>query len=89
MAGRTRPQTTAAKLRQLTADVTVRVAIVLMALAVTGEAGHLLLDQLNLDLAHHVFHILFPLVAFMIFGTFVAWDIRKHGWPRFSWRLQD
>ena len=68
-------------------DNSVRAAILLIALTVSGEAGHLLLDQLNLDLAHHVFHIVFPLIAFAIFGAFVAWDVRKHGWPRFSFRL--
>ena len=87
MAGRTTARGTAEKLRQFTADSSVRVALVLITLAAMGEAGHLLLDQLNLDLAHHVFHIVFPLIAFAIFGAFVAWDVRRHGWPRFSWRF--
>jgi hypothetical protein len=61
--------------------------LVLVSLGVLGEAGHLLLDQLNLVVAHHFFHILFPLVAFVIFAAFVGRDIRAHGWPTFSWRL--
>jgi hypothetical protein len=62
-------------------------ASVLVTLGVLGEAGHLLLDQLNAVVAHHFFHLLFPLVAFAIFGLFVARDVRKHGWPRFAWAL--
>ena len=59
----------------------------LVLLAVLGEAGHVLLDQLNAVMAHHFFHIAFPLVAFVIFGGLVANDVRARGWPKFSWRL--
>ena len=68
-------------------EVGLRAALLVSALVVLGEAGHVLLEQLNLDLAHHLFHIAFPLVGFVIFGAVVARDIRVHGWPTFSWRL--
>jgi hypothetical protein len=68
-------------------DGTLRLALVVATLAVLGEAGHVVLDQLNLDLAHHFFHILFPLVAFVVFAVFAARDIQRHGWPTFSWHL--
>ena len=60
---------------------------ILAPLAVLGEAGELPLDQLNTLFAHHVFHILLPVVAFGVFALFVAHDISIHGWPTFSWRL--
>jgi hypothetical protein len=60
----------------------------LVPLALLGEAGHVLLDQLNAGVAHHVFHLLFPLIAFAVFAAFVAHDVGKHGWPRFTWRLR-
>jgi len=68
-------------------DVALRGALLASALVVLGEAGHIVLEQLNLDLGYHLFHILFPLVAFAIFAAFVARDVRAHGWPTFSWRL--
>jgi hypothetical protein len=52
-----------------------------------GEAGHVLLDELNAVVAHHFFHLVFPAIAFMAFGGLVANDIRQRGWPTFSWRL--
>ncbi|SRR5216683_2946534 len=64
-----------------------RLASMLVAGAVLGEAGHLVLDQVNAVVAHHFFHIVFPLAAFVAFAGFVALDIRAHGWPRFSLRL--
>jgi hypothetical protein len=68
-------------------DVTLRAALLVSALVVLGETGHIVLEQFELDLGHHLFHILFPLVAFAIFAAFVARDVRAHGWPTFSWRL--
>jgi formate hydrogenlyase subunit 4 len=62
-------------------------ALVLALLVVLGEAGHVVLDQLNAVIAHHFFHLVFPAVAFIAFGCLVASDIRKRGWPTFSWRL--
>ena len=62
-------------------------AAVSVLLVVLGEAGHVLLDQLNAVVAHHVFHIVFPLIAFAVFAGFVAHEVREHGWPAFSWRL--
>ncbi len=74
-------------LRRTFRDRASRLASFLLLVAVIGEAGHLGFDQLNAEIAHHFFHILFPLVAFVVFGVFVARDIRLHGWPAFSWRL--
>ena len=62
--------------------------VLLTSMAVLGEAGHVVLDEMNAVVAHHVFHIMFPLIAFAAFGSFVARDIRAHGWPTFSWRLE-
>ena len=65
----------------------VRLVFVLVALAITGEAAHMVFDQVNAVVAHHFFHIVFPLAAFLVFAALVARDVRAHGWPRFSWRL--
>jgi hypothetical protein len=61
--------------------------LVLAPLAVLGAAGELPLDQLNAATAHHVFHVMIPVVAFAVFALFVGRDISRHGWPTFSWRL--
>jgi hypothetical protein len=73
--------------RQLTRGRALALASLLVPLAMLGEAGHLLLDQLNAVVAHHVFHLAFPLIAFGVFGGLVAHEVRAHGWPSFSWRL--
>jgi hypothetical protein len=67
--------------------VGLRAALLVTALVVLGEAGHVLLEHASFDLQHHLFHIVFPLVAFLIFGAFVAREVRANGWPTFSWRL--
>jgi hypothetical protein len=64
-----------------------QVLALVVVLGVAGEAGHLLLDALHADLAHHVLHLTLPLVAVVIFGWLMVRDIRQHGWPSFSWRL--
>ena len=75
--------------RRRTGRRTTRAGFVLLAtLVVVGEAGHIALDDMNAVIAHHVFHMVFPLIAFAVFGLFVARDVRAHGWPRFSWRLE-
>ena len=68
-------------------SATLALACTLVLLAVVGEAGHLLLEELNAVVAHHFFHLVFPLVAGAVFAWFVARDVRANGWPRFSWRL--
>jgi len=60
---------------------------ILAPLVVLGAAGEMPLDQLSLAAAHHVFHILLPVIAFAVFALFVAYDVSIHGWPTFSWRL--
>jgi hypothetical protein len=62
-------------------------AATLVPLAILGEAGHILLDMLNAEVAHHIFHLAFPLVAGVVFAGFVTHEVRTHGWPSFSWRL--
>jgi hypothetical protein len=57
-------------------------------LALVGEAGHQLLGRLGQTLAHHFFHIVFGLGAVAVFFVYVAIDIRRHGWPTFSWRIR-
>ena len=64
-----------------------RLTLILLLVIVTGEAGHLIFDQFGAEVAHHLFHILFPLAAAAVFGVFVGRDVRRHGWPTFSWRL--
>jgi hypothetical protein len=73
--------------KRLATDGTLRLALLVAAFVVLGEAGHILLDQLNLDLAHHFFHLVFPLIAFGVFAVVAARDIRRNGWPTFSWHL--
>jgi hypothetical protein len=61
---------------------------VLVPLAAVGEVGHQLLEHLGQALAHHFFHILFGFGAAVVFGTYVLLDIRRNGWPTFSWRIR-
>jgi hypothetical protein len=65
-----------------------RAGLLLLALGAVGEAGHLLLERFGANLAHHAFHILFGVVAFVAFGAFVVADLRRHGPPSFSWRIR-
>ena len=66
-----------------------RLALVLLPVAVVGEAGHQVLERLGQTLAHHFFHVVFVGLAATIFGGYVAVDVRRHGWPTFSWRARD
>jgi uncharacterized membrane protein YeaQ/YmgE (transglycosylase-associated protein family) len=59
-----------------------------ISLGLVGEVGHHLLERLGQTLAHHLFHVAFLGAAAFIFGAFVATDVRRYGWPRFSWRLR-
>lgn len=63
------------------------VILILAPLAVLFAAGAIPLDELTVAAAHHVFYIVIPVVAFAVFALYAANDIRKHGWPTFSWRL--
>ncbi len=58
------------------------VAFVASTLVVLVAAGQVPLDEL-----HHTLHITLPTLAFAIFSARVAMDVRKHGRPQFSWRL--
>lgn len=58
-------------------------------LALVGEAGHHLLELLGQTLAHHFFHIVFGLGAAAVFVTYVVLDIRRNGWPTFTWRVRE
>jgi hypothetical protein len=57
-------------------------------LALLGEAGHHLLGRLGQTLAHHFFHIVFGLGAVVVFAVYVFVDVRRNGWPSFSWRIR-
>ena len=57
-------------------------------LVLIGETGHHLLGRLGQTLAHHFFHILFGAGAVAVFAIYAIVDIRRHGWPAFSWRLR-
>jgi hypothetical protein len=65
-----------------------KLAWLVIPLAVVGEAGHQLLERLGQVFAHHFFHILFGLGAAVVFGAYVFLDIRRNGWPTFSWRIR-
>ena len=65
-----------------------KLAWLVVPLAVLGELGHQLLGRLGQVLAHHFFHIAFGLGGVLIFGAYVFLDIRRHGWPTFSWRIR-
>jgi hypothetical protein len=60
----------------------------LVPLALLGEVGHQLLGRLGHAVAHHFFHIVFGLGAALIFGVYVLIDVRRNGWPTFSWRIR-
>jgi hypothetical protein len=61
--------------------------LVSVLMVLTLSAGDALLEQLHAGLGHHGLHLLLPLAAFVVFATLVAHDVRRHGWPAFSWRL--
>jgi len=60
----------------------------LVPIAILGEAGHQVLGRIGTAAGHHLFHIAFGGGAVLVFAVFVALDVRRHGWPRFSWRLR-
>jgi hypothetical protein len=72
--------------RQSAARWARKMAWLVVPLALVGEFGHHLLERLGQTLAHHFFHLLFAGGAAVIFGVFVLVDVRRHGWPTFSWR---
>jgi hypothetical protein len=65
-----------------------KLALLAVPLAVVGELGHQLLERLGQVLAHHFFHILFGLGAAGVFAAYVLVDVRRNGWPTFSWRIR-
>jgi hypothetical protein len=62
--------------------------LVALPVAVVGETGHQVLERLGQTLAHHFFHVVFAGLAAAIFVGYVAVDVRRHGWPTFSWRAR-
>ena len=64
-----------------------RVGLLLLGLVAAGELGHQAFARWGDVLAHHAFHLLFGFGAFIVFAVYAALDIRRHGWPGFSWRL--
>lgn len=63
-----------------------RAVLVAAALALVGELGHQLLERFGQALAHHLFHVVFAGAAAVVFVAFVVVDVRRHGWPSFTWR---
>jgi hypothetical protein len=55
---------------------------------VLGEMGHQVLEAAGQVMAHHWFHIVFGAGAVAVFAAYVGLDIRRNGWPTFSWRLR-
>lgn len=64
-----------------------RAAFYLVTAVAAGDTFHLLAHSLRLPVTHHAFHLLFSVGAVAIFTAFVALDVRRRGWPGFSWRL--
>ena len=64
-----------------------RLGAVVLVTAALGEGGHLLLEHAGADLLHHLFHLLFAGASVIAFLCCVAIDIRRNGFPTFSWRL--
>ena len=64
-----------------------RAAFYLVTAVAAGDTVHLLGHSLRLPVSHHAFHLLFSVCAFGIFAALVAIDVRRRGWPGFSWRL--
>lgn len=60
---------------------------VAVVVAVLGEGGHQLLQRYGTELGHHAFHVGMVAVATLLFGVVVAYDVRRNGRPRFSWRM--
>jgi hypothetical protein len=65
-----------------------KLAWLVIPLGLFGEVGHHLLERFGQTVAHHHFHVAFVGAAALIFGAFVATDVRRYGWPRFSWKLR-
>jgi len=65
-----------------------KVAWLAVPVAVAGQLGHQLLERVGQTLAHHLFHVLFAGGAAAAFLVYVAIDVRRHGWPTFSWRTR-
>jgi hypothetical protein len=65
-----------------------KLAWLVVPVAVLGELGHQVLERWGQTLAHHFFHIAFTGGAAVIFIWFVAVDVRRHGWPEFTWRIR-
>jgi hypothetical protein len=63
-----------------------RAVFVVGGLALVGELGHQLLERFGQALAHHLFHVVFAGAASVAFVAFVIVDVRRHGWPSFTWR---
>ena len=65
-----------------------KLALVVVALAASGEAGHQLLSRLGCVEVHHAFHLIYPAAAVVVFGVYLVEYIRRDGWPVFSLRLR-
>lgn len=64
-----------------------RAAFYLVTAVAAGDTLHLLAHSIQLPVTHHAFHLLFSVGAVAIFAAYVAVDVRRRGWPGFSWRL--
>jgi hypothetical protein len=66
----------------------VRIAIVVLALVLGGEGGHLLFERMGWEAGHHAFHLAYGAGAIAAFVAFAIRDIRRHGPPRLAWALR-
>ena len=63
-------------------------ALIVVPIALLGEAGHQLFEHLHRQAAHHAFHLLFVGGAVIVFSIYLVREIRRNGWPSFSWRVR-
>ena len=64
-----------------------RAGLYLVTAVAAGDTVHYLVHALRLPLSHHFFHLAFSLAAVGVFAVYVAVDVRRRGWPGFSWSL--
>lgn len=72
--------------RTITAPVA-KLGLLLAGAALVAEA-HRLLEGNGLALAHHAFHVAFGVGAMLVLVGYVVHEVRRNGWPGFSWRLR-
>jgi hypothetical protein len=63
------------------------VALWLVTAVAVGDTIHYLSHRLGVSITHHSFHLLFTVGALSVFTFCVIANVRRNGWPKFSWHL--